>query len=72
MQEHAPEALLLQGLVQVEIAVFVVAGDWMPLRSEVDANLVGAAGLDSDLQQRESGELDAGLRRYDNTTNNGL
>src|SRR6218665_810630 len=50
MQKHALEALLLQTLVELEIPVFVVPRDGMPLAGQVHADLVRAAGLDRHLQ----------------------
>jgi hypothetical protein len=41
----------LQALVELEVAVFVVPGNRMALRGQVHPDLVGAAGLDGDLQQ---------------------
>ena len=51
MQEHAPEAVLLQRLVQVEVPVLVVAEDRVAGTGKVDADLVGAAGLDGDFEE---------------------
>src|SRR6218665_1522130 len=59
MQKHALEALLLQTLVELEIPVFVVPRDGMPLAGQVHADLVRAAGLDRHLQQLQRGQARA-------------
>ena len=46
VQEHAFEAVLLQGAVQGEVAVFVVTRNGVAAAGQVHADLVGAAGFD--------------------------
>ena len=56
MQEHAFEAVLLQGAVQGEVAVFVVTRNGVAAAGQVHADLVGAAGFDGDFQQAALGQ----------------
>src|SRR5512140_3571018 len=51
MQEHALHALFGQALVQLEIAVLVVAHDGKTQMREMHANLMRAPGLELRLQQ---------------------
>src|SRR5581483_9860392 len=51
VQEHAAQALVAQGLLLVAQAVLAVAGHRVAQRQGVDADLVGAAGVDLDLAQ---------------------
>src|SRR5687768_15254186 len=54
VQEHPFEAFTDKSLVQVEIAVLVVAGDRKPKVREVHPDLVRAAGLELRFDQAES------------------
>ena len=63
MQKHALQTLLGQALVQVEVAVFVIAHNGMALAGQVDANLVRAPGFDGHLQQGHGRQTLQGARR---------
>ena len=63
MQEHAFEPLFLQASVQVEVAIFVVARNRVPLAGQVHADLVRAPGLDGHLQQAHGRQPQQGLGR---------
>ena len=51
MQEHALQALFLKYLVPLEISVFIVPGNGVPLGGKVNSDLVRSSCLDGDLQQ---------------------
>src|SRR5712675_1496811 len=52
VQEHALQALLRQGPVELEVAVLVIARDRKSEMGEMDADLMGAAGQELRRQQR--------------------
>src|SRR5712675_3256509 len=56
VQEHALQALLRQGPVELEVAVLVVARDRKSEMGEMDADLMGPSGQELRRQQREIAE----------------
>src|SRR4029079_18403977 len=54
VQKHPLQTAPRERPIELEVAVFVVAGDWITQMSKMNADLVSAAGLELRLEQTET------------------